>query len=465
MSAVTEETSKTRVLVVDDEKLIRWSVSERLSRAGLDVSTAESGEEALRLIASQLPDIILLDVRLPGIDGLVTLRRALGACPELAVIMMSAHSTIDVAVEAMKHGAMDFLVKPFPFSALETAVERAETAVRTRKQIARSASKSGGDGAVNLVGVSPEAERIRNLIARLGSSGATTVLLEGESGVGKDVVSRAIHLQSPRAHMPFMQLNCAAVPEALLESELFGHERGAFTDAKTQKPGLFETARGGTVLLDEIGDLPPSGQAKLLLLLESKTFRRVGGVAEHKTDVRVIAATNVNLERQVAEGRFRSDLFFRLNVVRIHIPALRERRADIAPIASFFISRYNQETGRQVRGISPAAMELLNAYGWPGNVRELRNVIERAFILHADAEELRPEHLPDPVRAASESAQDPGSSLDDGRIVHLDEAERRLIHEAMEKARGNQSHAARLLGISRDTLRYRLKKFGMAGTG
>jgi transcriptional regulator with PAS, ATPase and Fis domain len=261
-----------------------------------------------------------------------------------------------------------------------------------------------------------------------------------------------------------MQVNCAALPEQLLESELFGHERGAFTDAHAQKRGLFESAEGGSVMLDEIGDLPAGGQAKLLRLLENKTFRRVGGVQELRTDVRVIAATNSNLEERVSEGRFRADLFFRLNVIRIAVPPLREHLEDVPTIAANFIARYNQEMKRQVKGIAPAAMEVLKAYHWPGNVRELRNAIERAFILHAGADEIRPEHLSPELRKAGPGPKRQDKIVppvsEDGLV--LDDVERKLIAEAMERASGNQSKAARLLGVSRDTLRYRLKKHGMA---
>jgi two-component system, NtrC family, response regulator AtoC len=299
-------------------------------------------------------------------------------------------------------------------------------------------------------------------VARLSGSDTTTVLIEGESGAGKEMVARAIHFESARADRPFMQVNCAALPEHLLESELFGHERGAFTDAHTQKRGLFESAEGGSVMLDEIGDLPPGGQAKLLRLLENKTFRRVGGVAELRADVRVIAATNVDLEERVSEGRFRADLFFRLNVVRLVVPSLRERPDDVPSLTAHFIARFNQEQGRNVRGVSPAAMALLQAYPWPGNIRELRNVIERAFILHAGPDEIRPEHLTPEVRRAQapRPKERPSSPVEPQGLV-LDDVERRLITEAMERCSGNQSKAARLLGVSRDTLRYRLKKHGL----
>jgi DNA-binding NtrC family response regulator len=461
---MTSSTPAARVLVVDDEKLIRWSVAERLQRDGYEVLSAESGEQALEMLAASPPDLMLLDVRLPGIDGVQTLQRALSLHPDLAVLMMSAHSTVDIAVDAMKHGAVDFLVKPFPFQALDAAVERAISAARTRRQIAALTGERKNAGALDaIVGGSAMIEQVRTMIGRLAASDTTTVLIEGESGSGKEVVARAIHFRSARAERPFLQVNCAALPEHLLESELFGHERGAFTDAHTQKRGLFESAEGGSVMLDEIGDLPPGGQAKLLRLLENKTFRRVGGVQELRTDVRVIAATNVNLEERVAEGRFRADLFFRLNVVRIAVPALRDHPEDVQTLAAHFIARFNQEMKRTVHGVSGPAMEMLRAYHWPGNVRELRNVIERAFILHAGADEIRPEHLTPELRRAA-PAKRPEKIVpnitEEGLV--LDDVEKKLIAEAMERASGNQSKAARLLGVSRDTLRYRLKKHGMA---
>jgi DNA-binding NtrC family response regulator len=462
---MTSSTPAARVLVVDDEKLIRWSVAERLQRDGYEVLSAESGEQALEMLAASAPDLVLLDVRLPGIDGVQTLERALAIHPDLAVLMMSAHSTVDIAVDAMKHGAVDFLVKPFPFQALDAAVERAISTARTRRQIATLTHERKNAGALDaIVGGSAAMEQVRTMIGRLAASDTTTVLIEGESGAGKEVVARAIHFRSGRAERPFLQLNCAALPEHLLESELFGHERGAFTDAHTQKRGLFESAEGGSVMLDEIGDLPAGGQAKLLRLLENKTFRRVGGVQELRTDVRVIAATNVNLEERVAEGRFRADLFFRLNVVRIAVPALRDHVEDVPTLAAHFIARFNQEMKRNVHGVSSAAMEMLQGYHWPGNVRELRNVIERAFILHAGAEEIRPEHLSPELRKVAPAAKRPEKIVPNvsAEGLVLDDVEKKLIAEAMERASGNQSKAARLLGVSRDTLRYRLKKHGMA---
>ena len=446
------------VLVVDDEKLIRWSIGSRLERKGYKVLTSETGEDALLKVASDRPDLMLLDVRLPGIDGVTTLGRALAIHPEIIVVMMSAHSTVDTAVDAMKLGATDFLVKPFPLEHLDATVERVLAAARTRRQLSvESTPLTETDVVQSIIGVSQVASELRSMVARLASSDATTVLVEGESGVGKEVVSRAIHMASTRSAKPFSQVNCAALPNHLLESELFGHERGAFTDAHMQKRGLVENADGGSVMLDEIGELPPSGQAKLLQLLENKTFRRVGGVQELRADVRIIAATNVNLERMVTGGHFRADLFFRLNVVRVNVPPLRERPDDISPLVTHFLARFNRNMKREVRDVVPAAMDVLRGYDWPGNVRQLRNVIERALILHPLIKELRVEHLPPEIRQVPKPESFAGGSTTDG--MNLQGTEIKMLREALERSAGNQSKAARLLGISRDTLRYRLKKY------
>ena len=460
-------TSPAHIMVVDDEKLIRWSLQERLMRSQYQVTSAESGEEALAQLGTSSPDVMLLDVRLPGIDGLDVLKRALVLHPELVVVMMSAHGTVDIAVEGMKLGAIDFLVKPFPLTTLDAAVKRALGAAATRRMLLAPASK--GDGAAcgtGLVGESPAMAQLRGLVARISANDAVTVLIEGESGTGKEVVARCIHTGSARGQRPFLGINCAAVPETILESELFGHERGAFTDARAQKTGLFEAAAGGTVMLDEIGDMPAGGQAKLLRLLENRTFRRVGGVVELDSDVRVIAATNVDLEKRVADGRFRPDLYFRLNVVRIVIPPLRDHIEDVPLLAVAFINRYNEQLKRKVRGISPEALQLLSAYRWPGNVRELRNVIERAMVLYGEIDQVRPEHLPESICQNRPDFAPPAPARSDPppegglppESMELEAVERRLIQDAMQKSRGNQSLAARLLGVTRDTLRYRLKR-------
>jgi len=458
---------KLRVLVVDDEKLLRWSLKEHLSRVGYEVLAAETGEIAVESINVRTPDAIVLDVRLPGIDGIEVLRQALAVDPDIAVIMMSAHASVDCAVEAMKIGALDFLVKPFKFEDLDVCVERALALKKVRGQIARQAARKPKDESAlaAIIGESGPMEEIRAMVARLSASDAGTVLIDGESGAGKEVVARAIHANSPRATKPFCQLNCAALPEQLLESELFGHERGAFTGAFEQKRGLFETADDGTIMLDEIGELPPAGQAKLLLLLGNKSFRRVGGTQELKSNARLIGATNVDLEASVRAGSFRADLYHRLNVISIRVPPLREHIEDVPMLAAHFIASF-EGLGHNIKAIAPAALETMMTYEWPGNVRELRNVVERALILNPDATELRPEHLPPRLRTGSllSASVDRASALGTqppGDPIKLEDMERRLITDALDRHSGNQSQAARDLGISRDALRYRMKKHGL----
>ncbi len=447
-----------RVLLVDDERLIRWSIGQGLAREGCAVTEATTGEQALELVATTHPHLMLLDVRLPGIDGLTALRRALELCPDLVVVMMSAHGTVDVAIDAMKHGAADFLAKPFPIAPLPEVIERALTTAATRDQIvgyAAGVALRGGCGA-GLIGTSEAVAELREAIAQLAASDGTSVLIEGESGTGKEVMAKAIHAASPRAGRPFLKLNCSALPETLLESELFGHEKGAFTGAVAPKRGLFEAAEGGTVMLDEVEELPKGAQAKLLRLLEARTFRRLGGVEELSADARVIATTNTDLGPAREAGHFRDDLYYRLGVVRVRVPPLRERPEDVTQLCAFFVACYNHQLKREVRGVSAEALKLMRQHGWPGNARELRNAVERAFVLHPSMTELRPEHLPSELREWSfEAPAGPAAP------ATLAETERRLIVEAMDRCRGNQSHAARLLSISRETLRYRLKKHGM----
>jgi DNA-binding NtrC family response regulator len=452
-----------RVLVVDDESLIRWSINEHLSRAGFEVEEAETGELALEALARFSPDLMLLDVRLPGMDGPETLRLALDARPDLAVVMMSAHGTVNVAVEAMKAGALDFLTKPFAMEQLDTAVGRALAAASTRRKIVDFGGTPDGERPQTLIGDSAAMEQIRGVITGLGAANTSTVLIEGESGTGKEVVALAIHHGSSRAKKPFLQVNCAALAETLLDSELFGHEKGAFTDARTQKRGIFESAAGGTVFLDEIGDLPASGQAKLLRLLENRTFRRVGGNEELTADVRVIAATNVDLEERVTEGSFRTDLYFRLNVVCIETPPLREHLEDVPSLVAHFVARFNAAMKRGVGGVAPEAMAVLRRYGWPGNVRELRNVVERAFAMHGSMDEIRLEHLPPAIRNTPVPQHAEGGLPGSLDVRVLEDTERTMLNEALRRSGGNQSKAARMLGISRYMLRYRLRKFGIEG--
>jgi DNA-binding NtrC family response regulator len=444
------------VLVIASDTSTQAWIAGRVAGAG-HRPLAVPGAQALRAVLSQeRPDMVILEERMPALadHGLAELAppRNGGA----TVLVVSEDRSIRTGVEAMKRGADDFLVLPCAPEAFDAALERTLRISRTRRRIVVEA---GLDPAgCPLMGPSQAMRRARDVIEQLAGADATTVLIEGETGTGKEVVARAIHAQSARAAHLFLSVNCAALPDGLLDSELFGHDRGAFTAAHAERPGIFEAASGGTVLLDEMGDLPAGGQAKLLRLLENRTFRRVGGVEERIADVRVIAATHRDLGGMVARGTFRSDLYFRLNVVRIELPPLRDRPEDVSALAACFIARFNERLGRSVRGISGTALEALERHSWPGNVRELRNVIERAFILHPLMEELQPGHLPAALRLGSIST--PGA-VQMPADLGLPDAERWLLADAMRRACGNQARAARMLGISRPTLRYRLRKHGL----
>jgi two-component system response regulator AtoC len=452
------------ILVVDDEHLIRWSLEQQLRREGYSILLAETGAQALQTAQDEPPDLVLLDVRLPDADGLQVLERLRAAHPEALVIMITAHGGVDSAVRAMKLGAHDYIIKPFDMDELKLTIKKALETKTLRRQVARfQAEQREGSRLDDIVGSSQAARNLKTLIRRIAESDATTVLLEGESGTGKDLVARVIHFESARAKAPFLAVNCVALPEYLLESELFGHEKGAFTDARALKKGLFEQADGGTVYLDEIGDMRPGLQAKLLRLIEEKTFRRVGGLKDMRADVRIIAATNRELAKAMQEEQFRKDLYFRLKVFPIYIPPLREHPEDILPLATFFIARFNREMRRGVLGLHPDAQACLKAYSWPGNIRELRNVIERGMILAGGdtlcVEHLLPEIAPVATPLPELQRAVPVALPTEG--LRLEEVERDLVRQALESTQGNQVRAARLLGISRDALRNRMKKFGL----
>jgi DNA-binding NtrC family response regulator len=443
------------LLVVDDEELVRWSLRERFRRDGYAVVEAATAAAALEQVTSGI-DLVLLDYRLPDGDGLTVLRRIKEVSPDTPVILMTAFSTVENAVEAMKHGAYHYLNKPFDLDEVAMIVEKAlETSQLRREVRAYRSSQSREYGFDAIIGSSPAMTAAKALLVRIANSPASTVLLTGETGTGKDLAAKAIHYNSARAARPFVNITCSALPEQLLESELFGHERGAFTDARQQKRGLFETADGGTVFLDEIGEMTPGLQAKLLRFLEEKTFKRIGGLADVRVDVRVVAATHRNLEEEVKAGRFREDLFYRLQVMPVLLPAVRERRGDIPLLVNYYVDRYNREFRKRVRGVSPEALALLEQYRWPGNVRELRNAIERAMLL-TDRDRLGAEDF---------------STLSRGVVtatfrlppegVNLEEVERQLVVQALERCSGNQTHAGHLLGINRDQVRYRIEKFGL----
>jgi len=447
--------SKGRILVVDDEYLIRWSLQQNLLEHGYDVLLAASAEEGLALMERAEPDLVLLDIQLPGMSGMELLPGIKERRPDCAVIMVTATSDLSVAVRAMKDGAFDYIPKPFNLEEVRLVVDKALETRRLRDEVTRFREKeSVRYGFHNFTYKSAIMGDVVDVARKIALSETATVLLTGESGTGKDLLAQAIHYESARKDMPFMPLNCTALPRELLESELFGHEKGAFTDAKTLKKGLFEIADGGTLFLDEIGDMDLALQAKLLRILESRIFKRVGGTRDIAVDVRVIAATNRDLEERIREKAFREDLFYRLNVIPIAIPPLRERREDIIPLAERFLEDLGKDLGKEIRKIEPDAARAMEEYDWPGNVRELKNIIERAMILSSASSlgmgDLTLKRVSDPQRPSGQ-----------GGSLNLEEMELHLINEALERARSNQSVAARLLGISRDTLRYRMKKHGL----
>jgi two-component system response regulator HydG len=459
------QTGAPSLLIVDDERTLRFTIGEWARDAGFRAVEAESGREAVAAARDQGIDVVLLDLKLGNEDGLEVLRRLREEDPTLPVIMLTGHGGVQHAVEATRLGAYDFIEKRPPYlEHLEVVVRRALEHARLRRELDHH--RQGATEGQPLLGQSAGLQDVLRRLEKAAKSPSATILLHGETGVGKELMARFLHQKSPRAGGPFVDLNCSAIPEQLLESMLFGHEKGAFTDAKHFRKGLLDLADQGTLFLDEIGEMSPPLQSKLLRVLETRVFRRVGGHVDITADVRVIAATHRDLKKLVAEGRFREDLYFRLNVVPIVMPPLRERPDDIELLANHFIARISRDLGRSPAKLTPEALRAFQGYAWPGNVRELRNTIERILLLEADTE-IRLEHLP-PEIAGGGGGGMPGEGAHPfpvGVVRPLAEIERMAIHHALGVCDGNKTRAAQMLGISRQTLRSKLKEFQIEDDG
>lgn len=456
---------KDRILVVDDEKMIRWSLGEALRGWDFDPVEAATAGNALSAFEADPPAAVLLDINLPDGSGLDVLRKMRQREPEAVIIMITANVLVDETIGALRGGAYDFIGKPINLEELHVAIRNGIEASRLRREVNLiRRERSQRFSFDQIIGQSPAIREMLTMAQKVAESEVSSVLLQGESGTGKDLVAKAIHYHSNRAEGPFVAINCAALPGTLIESELFGYEKGAFTDAKARKEGMFEQAEGGTLLLDEIGEVELSLQAKLLRVLEEGAFRRVGGLKDIPFDARIIAASNRDLKRESEAGRFRLDLYYRLSVIQIDIPSLRERGDDVLLLAEHYIDSFSERLRKKISGITAEVAAAFRAYDWPGNVRELRNVIERAMILE-DEEIITMKYIPRPVAGgavpdyarANGSGQSELFRLPPGG-VSLETVEMSLVRQAIERSGGNQTKAAELLGISRDQLRYRLKK-------
>ena len=446
--------SRGRILIVDDEANARAALSEILHDEGYATETAADGFKALGKLEEFAPDVILTDLKMPGLDGIAFMEKAKAAAPGAVFVVMTAFGTISSAVAAVKKGAENYLTKPLEMEALSAVIERAMEKARLLQETRQLRDRLRERNAFGLiVSDDPKMKAILDLVAQVGPSRAS-VLISGESGTGKELIAESIHAASPRAHKPFIRLNCAALAESLLESELFGHERGSFTGAVGRREGRFKQADGGSLFLDEISEIPPGTQVKLLRFLQERTFERVGGNETQKVDVRVIAATNRDLKAEIAKGTFREDLFYRLNVVAIDLPPLRQRKGDVPALASFFLQRYAAENGRSIDSISEDALARLSSYAWPGNVRELENVMERAVVL-CDAMQIESKHLP-PTMVPHEERE--GIPLIPGATIA--DLEKYAILKTLEACGGSTSKAAMLLGVSTRKIQYKLHEYG-----
>jgi two-component system response regulator AtoC len=459
------------ILVVDDDPDMRQFIRLDLEERGYEVIEAGDGEEGLAQFQAMLPDLSVIDVGLPGAyDGVELLRRIHQTHVHHPVLIISGQASPERAVEAMKQGAFDYLGKPLNLEKMSLLIERGLSSVRKEDQLEHVAkTQKATYGFDRIIGHCPAMQEVTNTARKVATVPFATVLLTGESGTGKELVAHAVHLASANAKEPFVEVNCAAMPETLLEAELFGYEKGAFTDAKQRKRGLFEVASAGTFFLDEIGEMTPNLQVKLLKVIEERSFRRLGGTTPISVQFRLIAATNADLQERMAAGAFRRDLYYRLNVFTIHLPPLRERGTDVILIAEHFIRHFNREFSKNIGSITPDAQQLLLSYDWPGNIRELRNAVERAVLI-GSSDEIRPQDLAikarlKPLAAAPASDMAAPTTLFDIKIpphgVNFEEVERQLIRLAMRHCNNNASAAARFLRMTRETLRYRLKKFGI----
>ena len=491
--------SEVKVLVVDDEDILAWSIDTELKGLGAEVTRAGTVRDAILKFQQVNPDVAICDLRLPDGNGLELLKKWHMDQPDMPVILITAHGAVDSAITALRLGAFDYLQKPFDMKDLIVSVRRASEMSKLRQKVTSMTGKEASSAEVNIIGDTPVMHDLKAILLKIAKSKSNTALILGESGTGKELAARAVHEWSNRVGQPFVEINCASIPETLLESELFGYEKGAFTDARDRKLGLFEIAKNGSIFLDEIGEMPHKLQSKLLRALEYRRFKRLGGTKDIEFTGRIIAATNRNLLEEVAAKRFRADLYYRLNVLPVSMPSLAERIDDIEPLAEFFIKSLCLELDLKIPKISPRAIDMLKSHPWPGNVRELRNVLQRALVFH-EPEIIEPRHIelddtsvlahvesshrshgnghaqhdhnvPDRQHEASWNSNDQRQTLTSDRNgefklpaegINLDDLEKSLLVQALETSRNNQTKAAQLLGISRHTLRYRLEKHGLA---
>lgn len=455
---------KPNILIVDDDEVMCCTLSEVLGKISYDVTSVQKGEDALYHLHEAVFDLILLDIKLPDMDGLDVLKKIREIDSDPFVIMMTAYADVQTAVAAMKAGAYDYINKPFEIDELRLTIKKALETKELKGELLRLRYKHRDEREAEICGVSPQMDVVRELISLVSQTPRTPVLIQGESGTGKELVATAIHYQSQRNQRPIIRINCSAIPEALLESELFGYDKGAFTDARESRAGLIELAQGGTIFLDEISEMKPTLQPKLLRFLETYSLRRVGGNRDIKVDVRVIASTNRDLAQLVERGEFRKDLYYRIKVMVIDLPPLRDRKEDITILSQYFIKKLERELGKEISGVAPQALDLLLTYPWPGNVRELKNVIERAMIL-TRGDLIAAEDLPLELRKDKVGENDfrqGAKCIDDvDGFLTLADIERHYILKVLEERKGNKSETARILRISRSTLREKLNRYGI----